>query len=163
MYNKLCVWYLSGPPPACMCLLSVIWGEEIYNFLFSVVGKEREVETERAFVCRMKCILNTSAGFFKVWKYISCQILLLHTVMEVTHTTQHNHALSNTMYIGTPLPSRLIKRWNSPFEFWILVGSTMWRNSQLISSGRLFIFSKLFKKFFRSFKSSVLTLSIPSS
>lgn len=24
------------------------------------------VETERSFVCRMKCILNTSAGFFKV-------------------------------------------------------------------------------------------------
>ena len=25
-----------------------------------------DVETERSFVCRMKCILNTSAGFFKV-------------------------------------------------------------------------------------------------
>ena len=30
-------------------------------------GKSGEdVETERSFVCRMKCILNTSAGFFKV-------------------------------------------------------------------------------------------------
>ena len=28
--------------------------------------KGGDVETERSFVCRMKCILNTSAGFFKV-------------------------------------------------------------------------------------------------
>lgn len=31
--------------------------------------KGDDVETERSFVCRMKCILNTSAGFFKV-KYL---------------------------------------------------------------------------------------------
>lgn len=30
--------------------------------------KSSDVETERSFVCRMKCILNTSAGFFKPFR-----------------------------------------------------------------------------------------------
>ena len=39
-----------------------------YIFFKSTDDKMKgdDVETERSFVCRMKCILNTSAGFFKV-------------------------------------------------------------------------------------------------
>lgn len=35
-------------------------------FFLSADEQGKDVETERSFVCRMKCILNTSAGFFKV-------------------------------------------------------------------------------------------------
>ena len=38
----------------------------VFSFSGDDQSNNNAVETERSFVCRMKCILNTSAGFFKV-------------------------------------------------------------------------------------------------
>ena len=51
----------------------------VFSFLGDDQSNNNAVETERSFVCRMKCILNTSAGFFKVkytqknTKYALCE------------------------------------------------------------------------------------------